>query len=285
MLSSPNSSSSSGVSAAKETPPATAGEAPALIVYQDVSKSFDDRVVLKGINLKIFPGETVVILGRSGSGKTVLTSMLVGLNTPDEGSITVMGIKLQDLKTEQDWKELRLKTGYLFQGSALYDSMTVGENVAFPIREHLKLSESEIGQRVAEKLALVGLAGIEWKMPAELSGGMRKRVALARAIALDPDIMLFDEPTTGLDPVLTASIDQLIIETQKRFQMTCVVISHDIQSVFRIAHNIVMLHEGRIIEGGPPEVFRQSSNPVIQNFLAGRPSNDILKTDPVTGVS
>lgn len=194
---------------------------------------------------------------------------IMGLIKPDSGEIWIDDQEIHRLR-EKDLYRIRRRFGMLFQEGALFDSMTVGENVAFPIREHLRLSHQEIQRLVAEKLALVGLSGIEAKMPSELSGGMRKRVALARAMALDPDILLFDEPTTGLDPILTASIDHLIIETQKRFQMTCVVISHDIQSVFRIAHNIVMLYDGRIIEGGPPEVFRRSDNRIIRDFLEGR---------------
>lgn len=199
----------------------------------------------------------------------MLLKHIMGLIRPDSGEIWIDDEEINRLK-ERDLYRIRKRFGMLFQEGALFDSMSVGENVAFPIREHKRMSLVEIEKLVCEKLSLVGLSGIEEKMPSELSGGMRKRVALARAIALDPDIMLFDEPTTGLDPIMSAAIDHLIIETQKRFQMTCVVISHDIQSVFRIAHNIAMLYEGQIIEGGTPEVFRQSSNKIIQDFLLGR---------------
>lgn len=199
----------------------------------------------------------------------MLLKHIIGLIRPDSGEIWIEDEEINQLR-EKDLYRVRKRFGMLFQEGALFDSMTVGENVAFPLREHLKMAHSEMIRVVAEKLALVGLSGIEGKMPSELSGGMRKRVALARAIALDPDILLFDEPTTGLDPMMTASIDHLIIETQKRSQMTCVVISHDIQSVFRIAHNIAMLYEGKIIEEGNPEDFRQSPNPLVQDFLLGR---------------
>lgn len=221
------------------------------------------------LNLTIPSGQTTVIIGRSGGGKSVLLKHIMGLIRPDSGEIWIDGEEINRLK-EKDLYRVRKRFGMLFQEGALFDSMSVGDNVAFPVREHKRMSLAEIEKLVCEKLSLVGLSGIEEKMPSELSGGMRKRVALARAMALDPDIMLFDEPTTGLDPIMSAAIDHLIIETQKRFQMTCVVISHDIQSVFRIAHNIAMLYEGKIIEGGTPEVFRQSSNKIIQDFLLGR---------------
>lgn len=241
-----------------------------MIRLVNIHKSFRNQQVLKDLNLTIPAGQTTVIIGRSGGGKSVLLKHIMGLIKPDRGEIWIDDQEIHRLK-EKDLYRVRRRFGMLFQEGALFDSMTVGENVAFPIREHRRhLPFKEIERLVAEKLALVGLAGIESKMPSELSGGMRKRVALARAMALDPDILLFDEPTTGLDPILTASIDHLIIETQKRFGMTCVVISHDIQSVFRIAHNIVMLYDGKIIEGGPPEVFRRSENKIIQDFLQGR---------------
>jgi phospholipid/cholesterol/gamma-HCH transport system ATP-binding protein len=241
----------------------------------NVNKSFKSQQVLRDVNLIIPTGQTTVIIGRSGGGKSVLLKHIMGLIRPDSGEIWIDDEEINRLN-QRNLYRVRRRFGMLFQEGALFDSMSVGENVAFPIREHKRMSHSEIEKLVAEKLALVGLQEIENKLPSELSGGMRKRVALARAMALDPDIMLFDEPTTGLDPIMTASIDHLIIETQKRFQMTCVVISHDIQSVFRIAHNIVMLYEGKIIEGGTPEVFRQSENKIIQDFLLGRiPENSI----------
>jgi len=235
----------------------------------NLNKSFKSQQVLKDLNLTIPSGKTTVIVGRSGGGKSVLLKHIIGLIRPDSGEIWIEDEELNRLR-ERDLYRIRKRFGMLFQEGALFDSMTVGENVAFPLREHHRMTHSDVTKVVAEKLALVGLSGIEEKMPSELSGGMRKRVALARAIALDPDILLFDEPTTGLDPIMTASIDHLIIETQQRFQMTCVVISHDIQSVFRIAHNMAMLYEGKIIEEGTPEVFRQSTNRLVQDFLLGR---------------
>ena len=238
-----------------------------MIRLVNVKKSFGTQQVLNDLNLTIPTGQTTVIIGRSGGGKSVLLKHIMGLIQPDSGEIWVDDEEINHLK-ERDLYRVRKRFGMLFQEGALFDSMTVGENVAFPIREHKKMTHSEIEKLVEEKLALVGLSGIEMKMPSELSGGMRKRVALARAMALDPDIMLFDEPTTGLDPIMTASIDRLIMDTQQRFNMTCVVISHDIQSVFRIAHKITMLYEGKIVEEGTPETFRQSSNLIVREFLA-----------------
>ncbi len=246
-----------------------------MIRLVNINKSFRSQQVLRDLNLIIPSGQTTVIIGRSGGGKSVLLKHIMGLMRPDSGEVWIDDEEINRLN-QRNLYRVRKRFGMLFQEGALFDSMSVGENVAFPIREHKKLTPSEIEKLVSEKLALVGLRDIEDKMPSELSGGMRKRVALARAIALDPDILLFDEPTTGLDPIMTAAIDQLIVETQKRFQMTCVVISHDIQSVFRIAHNIFMLYEGKIIEGGTPEIFRQSTNKIIQDFLLGRISENLI---------
>jgi phospholipid/cholesterol/gamma-HCH transport system ATP-binding protein len=240
-----------------------------MIRLVNLNKSFKNQQVLRDLSLTIPSGQTTVIIGRSGGGKSVLLKHIMGLIRPDSGEIWIDEEEINRLRA-RDLYRIRNRFGMLFQEGALFDSMTIGENVAFPLREHRKMTVQEIDRVVAEKLALVGLSGVEEKMPAELSGGMRKRAALARAIALDPDILLFDEPTTGLDPIMTASIDQLVIETQKRFQMTCVVISHDIQSVFRIAHNIAMLYEGKIIEQGTPEAFHQSTNKLVQDFLLGR---------------
>lgn len=240
-----------------------------MIRLVNLNKSFRSQQVLSDLNLTIPSGQTTVIVGRSGGGKSVLLKHIMGLIRPDSGEIWIDQEEINRLR-ERDLYRIRRRFGMLFQEGALFDSMTIGENVAFPLREHRKMTGQEIDQVVAEKLALVGLSGVEEKMPSELSGGMRKRAALARAIALEPDILLFDEPTTGLDPIMTASIDQLVIETQKRFQLTCVVISHDIQSVFRIAHNVAMLYEGKIIEQGTPEAFHQSANKLVQDFLLGR---------------
>jgi phospholipid/cholesterol/gamma-HCH transport system ATP-binding protein len=239
-----------------------------MIKLVDIHKSFGKQKVLDGLSLTIEAGKTTVIIGRSGGGKSVLLKHIIGLLKPDRGHVLIAETDIIGL-SEKDLNDVRMKFGMLFQEAALFDSMTVGENVAFPLREQTKLKDQEIRQIVADRLRAVGLSGVEEKMPSQLSGGMRKRVGLARAIALHPQIVLFDEPTTGLDPVMTEAINQLIIDTQKNFNLTCVVISHDISSIFRIGHKIAMLYEGRIIEYGTPEEIRASDNPVIKQFLSG----------------
>ena len=239
-----------------------------MIEIIDLHKSFGKQKVLDGLNLKIEDNETTVIIGRSGGGKSVLLKHIIGLLKPDSGQVLVNGVDITRLN-DRELNEARRKFGMLFQEGALFDSMTVGDNVAFPLREHTQMKEAEIGDLVAESLRDVGLSGVEGKMPSELSGGMRKRVALARAIALHPEIMLYDEPTTGLDPVLSEAINQLIIETQRHFKLASVVISHDLTSIFKIAHKIALLFEGKIIEYGTPEEIRKSDNPVLVQFLSG----------------
>ena len=239
-----------------------------MIKLIDLHKSFGKQKVLDGIDLQIEEAKTTVIIGRSGGGKSVLLKHIIGLLRPDRGQVLVDGTDIAKLG-DRDLNEIRKKFGMLFQEAALFDSMTVGENVAFPLREHTRMKEKEIRETVADRLRSVGLTGVEEKMPSELSGGMRKRVGLARAIAMRPQIVLFDEPTTGLDPVMTEAINRLIIDTQKKFNFTCVVISHDIQSIFEIGDRIAMLYEGKIIEYGTPEELRASQNPVTVQFLSG----------------
>ncbi|HOO00014.1 MAG TPA: ABC transporter ATP-binding protein [Syntrophales bacterium] len=239
-----------------------------MIQIIDIHKSFGRQKVLDGVDLDIEAGKTTVIIGRSGGGKSVLLKHIIGLLKPDRGQILVEGVDITKLN-DRDLNEIRKKFGMLFQEAALFDSMTVGDNVAFPLREHARMSEAEIREIVADRLRAVGLSGVEAKMPSELSGGMRKRVGLARAIAMRPRIVLFDEPTTGLDPVMTEAINQLIIDTQRNYDLTCVVISHDIQSIFRIGHRIAMLYEGKIVASGTPDEIRASQNPVVRQFLSG----------------
>lgn len=239
-----------------------------MIQVIDVHKSFGKQKVLDGVHLEIEDGKTTVIIGRSGGGKSVLLKHIIGLLKPDQGQVMVDGVDIAQLK-DKELNEIRKKFGMLFQEAALFDSLTVGDNVAFPLREHTTMKEDEIQATVADRLHAVGLTGIEDKMPSELSGGMRKRVGLARAIALRPKIVLFDEPTTGLDPVMTEAINQLIVNTQKNFDLTCVVISHDLQSIFKIGHKIAMLYEGQIVAYGSPGDIQSSENPVIRQFLAG----------------
>ena len=239
-----------------------------MIHFEKVHKAFNGQQVLRGLDLDIPKGKITVILGQSGGGKTVMLKHMIGLLFPDRGRVVVNGVDIKALD-DQQLNSFRKIFGMLFQGAALFDSMTVGQNVAFPIMEHKGLQYAEVLPVVKEKLRLVGLIGVEDKMPDELSGGMRKRVGLARAIALDPEILLYDEPTTGLDPVLTKAIDELITTTQKKLGITSVVISHDIPSAFRIADVIAMLHEGNIVFRGTPEEFRQTTHPLAQQFLKG----------------
>jgi phospholipid/cholesterol/gamma-HCH transport system ATP-binding protein len=238
-----------------------------MIEVRDLWKSFDGNQVLKGVSLKVMPGTTTVVLGGSGSGKTVLMKHIMGLFKPDRGEVIVDGENIVQMDRRQ-LARFRTRMGMVFQSSALFDSLTVYENVAFPLREHTDLPEEEIAKRVKEKLAVVELYGVEDKYPAELSGGMRKRVALARAIVREPKIVLYDEPTTGLDPITTESVDEMIIGAREKLHVTSVVISHDIGSTFHIADHVAMLHDGRIVEEGPPEKVRQSNEPHTRQFLA-----------------
>jgi len=245
-----------------------------VIKLLDVYKAFKGHKVLDGLNLEVEPGKITVIVGQSGGGKSVLLKHMIGLIKPDKGEVQVEGVDISRLN-DRELNEARKDFGMLFQAAALFDSMTVGENVAFPLQEHTRLRQAEIDEIVQQKLLQVGLKDVAHKMPSELSGGMRKRVGLARAIALDPKIILFDEPTTGLDPIMADAIDRLIVETQKQTKATCAVISHDIESTFKIAHTVAMLYQGKIIEVGPPESVRQSKNPVLQQFIQGKAEGPI----------
>jgi len=238
-----------------------------IIKVIEVRKSFRGNEVLKGVNLQVNAGETLTIIGESGCGKSVLMSLLVGLLPADSGQIIIQGQEVTEFTSEAQWDSIRLKIGFLFQGSALYDSMNVEENIAFPLRQHTELSEEEIRRKVAEKLKMVRLEGIQEKIPGEISGGMQKRVALARAIILDPEIIIYDEPTTGLDPIRSKTISELIRDLQQRLKVTSLVVTHDMTCVYAVADRIAMLREGEIIgEGSPPEI-RESENPHIKQFI------------------
>jgi phospholipid/cholesterol/gamma-HCH transport system ATP-binding protein len=237
-----------------------------MIKVVDLHKTFGGQAVLKGINLDLETGKVTTIIGGSGSGKTVLLKHLNALLLPDRGSVLVDEKDITKLG-ERELNEVRQKFGVLFQGAALLDSMTLYDNVAFPLREKTKMSESEIQKRVEERLAQVGLAGMGYKYPAEVSGGMKKRAGLARALAMEPEIVLFDEPTTGLDPLLGKSIHQLIRKMHTTFGFTGVIVSHDIPEVFKISDRVAMLANGVIVEVGSTEEFVASKNPVVRQFL------------------
>ena len=234
----------------------------------DLVKSFGDKQVLRGIDLDVMPGESVVVVGGSGAGKTVLLKHLIGLLQPDEGHVVVAGVDLT-MASPHAALELRKRFGMSFQEGALFDSMTVFDNIAFPIRRHTESSRSAVAERVDECLRLVRLDGVEDKYPAELSGGMRRRVGFARAISLEPEILLFDEPTSGLDPVNTAAIGNVINQLRGELEVTVVTITHDMALAFRIADRIAMIRNGRIVALDEPEGFRESVEPYVKAFLEG----------------
>ena len=238
------------------------------IELENVWKTFDGPPVLCGVDLAIEAGETFTILGGSGTGKSVTIKLMIGLLRADSGRIRIEGRDVTDL-SERDWISVRGAFGMVFQGAALFDSLTVLENVAYPLREHLDLSEGEIAARVAQKLALVGLEGIESKLPAELSGGMRKRVAVARAVAMDPRIILYDGPTTGLDPANSRRIGELISSLQERLGVTSVVVTHDLRLCFAVSDRVGLLREGKLEHVAPPDALRQDPSPEVREFLAG----------------
>lgn len=239
-----------------------------MIHFHNLHKSFGTQRVLAGINLEIPRGSISVIIGRSGAGKSCLLKLLIGLLHPDEGEVWVNGIDICSLRGRA-LNEVRSRFGMLFQGGALFDSLSVYDNVAFPLREKTRLSEAAIGAKVYERLAQVGLTGIDEKFPAELSGGMRKRVALARALVSEPEILLFDEPTTGLDPIRVNAIHQLIRDLHGMLRFTAVIVSHEIPEIFSVATHVAMLHEGVITATGTADELQASPNPVVQQFIHG----------------
>lgn len=239
-----------------------------MIKIENLHKSFGENKVLDGVNLEIEKGETIVIIGRSGCGKSVLLKHIIGLLRPDQGQIFIDGEDVTSYTNEKLFK-LRQRCGMLFQASALFDSMTVEENVGLGLREHRLLPENEIKEKVREKLKLVGLSGVEEIMPAELSGGMKKRVGLARAIAMDPEFVLYDEPTTGLDPIMADAINDLIIDLRNKLSITSIAVTHDIVSASKIADRIAMLYQGKIIFVGTPEEIKKSDNALVHQFITG----------------
>jgi phospholipid/cholesterol/gamma-HCH transport system ATP-binding protein len=241
-------------------------DAPAIAV-KDLNKSFGSQKVLNGVSLAVSRGETLAVLGRSGTGKSVLLRIIIGLQKPDSGSVRLHGQEITDLDLDQ-LGEIRKKMGFLFQHAALYDSLTVEQNVAFPLQHHKKeMSKSEQDERVKELLAEVGMEGNLEKMPADLSGGMQKRVGLARALALEPDILLLDEPTAGLDPIGSSEIDDLVLKLQKEHQMASIVVTHDLHSAKTIADRLALLNEGNVVIEGSFEKLQKSDDEFVREFL------------------
>lgn len=239
-----------------------------MIEVRDLKKSFGSHRVLDGVNFSVEKGESIVIIGASGGGKSILLKHLIGLMPPDEGDVLIEGESIAR-KNERELLEVRRKFGMLFQSAALFDSMTVEENVAFVLRRERKMNESQIKARVAEVLDLVDLNDTQEKKPAELSGGMRKRVGLARAIVYQPEILLYDEPTTGLDPIVADSIDRLILRVVQRLKVTSIVVTHDMRSAKLVAQRILMLHEGKIYATGTPAEIFASKDPIVHRFVNG----------------
>ena len=239
---------------------------PPFVFFDEVYKAFDTKEVLRGLTLLIRKGEVLVILGGSGTGKTVILKHIVGLVPPDTGRVFVNGEDITELD-DNALLPVRRKVGFLFQGGALFDSMSVFDNVAFPLREHTTMDESEIAGKVQEKLKLVGLENIDWMMPDKLSGGMRKRVALARAIILEPEALLYDEPTTGLDPITTKWVSKLMRSVHENLGITSIIVTHNIQSAMTVADRIAFLYRGRIKFVGTPDEIRATDDPIIEEFL------------------
>jgi len=246
-----------------------------MIELRDIHKAFDENRVLRGVSIRVEKGESLVVIGGSGSGKSVLLKHIIGLLKPDSGSVIVKTADLSQL-TEDELNEIRKKFGMLFQSAALFDSMKVWENVGFGLRQHTNMREEDIKEVASNKLKMVGLVGIEDEMPSELSGGMRKRVGLARAIAMEPEILLYDEPTTGLDPIMADAINDLIIKMREKLQVTSVAITHDIKSAYKIADTIAMLYNGVIVAKGSPAEIQNSSDPVVRQFIEGRADGPIV---------
>jgi phospholipid/cholesterol/gamma-HCH transport system ATP-binding protein len=245
-----------------------------MIEIINICKSFEDHLVLDSLNLTIQAGETMVIIGRSGCGKSVLLKHIIGILKPDSGQVIIDGNDITRM-SEKELNNLRLKFGMLFQGAALFDSLTIGENVGFSLKER-RYDEAAINSRVKECLAMVGLKGIDDLKPSELSGGMRKRAGLARAICTNPQIVLYDEPTTGVDPIMADAVNELIIELHKRLNITSIVVTHDMVSAYKVATRVAMLYKGKIIEVGTPEEIKNTKNPIVHQFIKG------LAAGPIT---
>jgi phospholipid/cholesterol/gamma-HCH transport system ATP-binding protein len=256
------------------SPRSAAGPA---IRVRGLAKTLRGNRVLAGVDLDVATGETVVVLGRSGSGKSVLLRHLVGLMEPDAGSIHVLGYEVSAFRP-RDWRDMRSRMGMVFQSSALFDSLTVGENVALGVRVRRRLADNEEKALVREKLAAVGLRDVEGLKPSALSGGMKKRVALARAIATEPEVLLYDEPTTGLDPIMSDLINRMIRDLQRRLGLTAIVVTHDLRSAYFVGDHVSLLHRGRIHAFGTPDEIRATRDPIVRAFIEGR-SQDVYAAE------
>lgn len=266
-----------------DTEQAQVGDGDGIIVVKNLTKQFGPTVVLDNVSLKIDKGRTTVVIGPSGCGKTVLIKHFIALVRPTSGEVYFKGQRIDNL-SERQLNKIRTRYGFLFQGGALFDSLTVAENIMFPIRQHFEVSDwHEVEELVKAKLAMVGLDGYQNYYPANLSGGQRKRVALARAIALNPEVILYDEPTTGLDPIRADIINELILKLQRELGETTVVVTHDMTSAYKIADRIVMLHNGRIIADGDADHIRNHPHPRVQQFINGQVSEDDLAVLRMSG--
>ncbi|MBA3962152.1 MAG: ABC transporter ATP-binding protein [Chthoniobacterales bacterium] len=245
-----------------------------VVQVSDLVRRFGDRAVIDHISLEVHRGETLVIMGGSGCGKSTLLRHIIGAMRPSSGSVKIFGEEITGV-SERELDKIRKRFGMLFQSGALLASLTVGENVALPLVQHTEMGENEIGEIVRQKLSIVGLTDFENLKPAEISGGMKKRVGLARALALDPELLFSDEPTSGLDPIMTAVVDKLTLELTKGAGMTAVVVTHDMTSAFRIATRMIMLNHGKIIAEGTPAEIRASPNPEVQQFINGEPDGPL----------
>lgn len=239
-----------------------------MIELKNLNKNFENKEVLCGLNLEVKEGETLVIIGRSGCGKSVTLKHIMGIMQPDSGEVLFEGKNIFKM-SRHDLEKYRLKFGYVFQGAALFDSLTVHDNVGFSLIEHSDLPKEEISRRVTETLEIVGLHGIENLMPAELSGGMKKRVGIARAICMKPEIVLYDEPTTGVDPIMADAVNEMINDLHTRLNVTSIVVTHDMVSAYKVADRIAMLYEGKIVGSGTPDEIKNTSNAVVRQFITG----------------
>jgi phospholipid/cholesterol/gamma-HCH transport system ATP-binding protein len=247
-----------------------------MIEITNLSKSFGSNIVLNHLNLKVKTGETKVIIGRSGAGKSVLLKSIVGILKPEEGSIKINGTEVTNLK-ERDYNKIRMEIGMVFQGGALFDSMNVAGNVGFVLDEFMKLDKKVVREKVADALSLVGLKGIEHLMPSQLSGGMKKRVSLARVLCMEPQTILYDEPTSEVDPITADAINRLIIELRHKLKVTSIVVTHDMNAAFKVADSIAMFYHGQVIAEGTPDEVRNSKHPVVKQFIYGEAEGPITE--------